>query len=106
MHQKHTIYPLGSKYKLPRSARSREQMRLLGHATLKQGCEIQCEAQLSKEHKWLSDESTDKHCVQRDSQKAFQFTGLHHLPWIYCSNTNCTMGLCQKWGYLYQILYY
>ncbi len=24
--------------------------------------------------------------MQRDSQKAFQCTHLHYLPWIYCSN--------------------
>ncbi len=42
----------------------------------------------------------EKHCVQRDSQKAFQSTHLHYLPWIYCnvSNTHCTMVLWQKCG--------
>ncbi len=38
-----TIYPLGSKFKVPRGASSLEQMRLLGHASTKQRCEIQCE---------------------------------------------------------------
>ncbi len=38
--------------------------------------------------------------MQRDSQKAFQSTHLHYLPWIYCnvSNTRCTMVLWQKCG--------
>ncbi len=39
----------------------------------------------------------EKYCVQRDSQKAFQSTHRHYLPWIYCSNTQCTMVLWQKW---------
>ncbi len=38
-----TVYPLGSKFKVPRGASSLEQMRLLGHASTKQRCEIQCE---------------------------------------------------------------
>ncbi len=40
----------------------------------------------------------EKHCVQLDSQKAFQSTRRHYLPWIYCSNTHCTMLLWQKCG--------
>ncbi len=36
--------------------------------------------------------------MQRDSQKAFQSTHRHYLPWIYCSNTHCTMVLWQKCG--------
>ncbi len=40
----------------------------------------------------------EKHCVQRDSQKAFKSAHLHYLPWIYCSNTHCTMVLLQKCG--------
>ncbi len=36
--------------------------------------------------------------MQRGSQKAFQSTYRHHLPWIYCSNTHCTMVLWQKCG--------
>ncbi len=44
-----------TKVKLPRSASSLEQMRL-GHASIKQRCEIQCEAlEFSDEHKWLRD---------------------------------------------------
>ncbi len=35
-------------------------------------------------------------CVQRDSQKDFQSVHHHYLPWIYCSNTHCTMVLWQK----------
>ncbi len=41
---KRTVYPLGSKFKVPRSTRSLEQMSLLGHTSTKQHCEIQCEA--------------------------------------------------------------
>ncbi len=40
----------------------------------------------------------EKHCVQRDSQKAFQYAHRHYLPWIYCSNIHCTMVLWQKCG--------
>ncbi len=38
--------------------------------------------------------------MQQDSQKAFQSTHLHYLPWIYCnvSNTHCIMVLWQKCG--------
>ncbi len=36
--------------------------------------------------------------MQRDSQKTFKSTRRHHLPWIYCSNTHCTMVLWQKCG--------
>ncbi len=36
--------------------------------------------------------------MQQDSQKAFPSTHRHHLPWIYCSNTHCTMVLWQKCG--------
>ncbi len=100
------VYPLGSKFKLPRGESSLEQMRLLGHANIKQRCEIQWEAlEFSEEHKWLCDSlkfkaKQEKHCVQRDSQKAFQSTHLHYLPWIYCnvSNSHCTMVLWQKCG--------
>ncbi len=43
------------KVKLPRGASSLEQMRL-GHASIKQSDEIQCEAlEFSDEHKWLRD---------------------------------------------------
>ncbi len=43
------------KVKLPRSASSLEQMRL-GHASIKQRCDIQCEAlAFTDEHKWLHD---------------------------------------------------
>ncbi len=49
-----TVYPLGSQFKLPCGASSLEQMRLLGHASTKQRCEIQCEAlEFSEKHKWL-----------------------------------------------------
>ncbi len=45
--------------KLPRGASTvswLEQMRLLGHASTKQRCEIQCEAlEFSDEQKWLRD---------------------------------------------------
>ncbi len=40
----------------------------------------------------------ERHCVQRDSQKTFQSAHRHYLPWIYCSNTHCTMVLWQKCG--------
>ncbi len=47
-----TVYRLGSKFKLPRGESSLEQMSLLGHASTKQRCEIQCEATaFSDEHK-------------------------------------------------------
>ncbi len=38
--------------------------------------------------------------MQRDSQKAFQSTHRHYLPWIYCnvSNTHCTVVLWLKCG--------
>ncbi len=49
-----TVYPLGSKFKLPRGASSLEQMSLLGHTSTKQRCEIQCEAiAFSDEHMTL-----------------------------------------------------
>ncbi len=50
----------------------------LGHANIKQRCEIQWEAlEFSDEHKWLCDSlkfkaKQEKHFVQRDSRKAFQ----------------------------------
>ncbi len=51
-HTPQTVYPLGSKFKLPRGESSLEQMCLLGHACTKQRCEIQCEAiAFSDEHK-------------------------------------------------------
>ncbi len=70
----------------------------------------------------LAKAKQEKHCVQPDSQKAFQSTHHHHLPWIYCSKTHCSMVLWQKCGiftfnfitgvmvynynmYLYYILY-
>ncbi len=40
----------------------------------------------------------EKHCVQRDSQKAFKSAHHYYLPWIYCSNTHCIMVLWQKCG--------
>ncbi len=48
-----TVYPFGSKFKVPaRVARADA----LGHASIKQHCEIQCEAlEFSDEHKWLGD---------------------------------------------------
>ncbi len=105
-HATRTIYTLGSQFKLPRSESSQEQMRLLGHTNIKQQREIQWEVlEFSEEQKWLCDNLTfkakqEKHCVQRDSQKAFQSTHRHYLPWIYCndSNTHCTMVLWQKCG--------
>ncbi len=74
------------------------------HVSIKQRCEIQCEAlEFSEEHKRLCGSlkfkaKQEKHCVQPDSQKAFQSTHCHHLPWIYCSNTHCTMVLWHKCG--------
>ncbi len=51
-----TVYPLRSQFKLPCGASSLEQMRLRGHASTKQRCEIQCEAlEFSEKHKWLCD---------------------------------------------------
>ncbi len=46
-----TVYPLRSKFKVPCGASSLEQMRLLSHASIKQRCEVQCEAlEFSGEH--------------------------------------------------------
>ncbi len=53
-------------------------MRLLGRVNTEQRCEIQ-----SVWNAWIQAEQ-EKHCVQRDSQKASQSTHLHYLPWIYC----------------------
>ncbi len=51
-----TVYPLGSKFKLPGSESSLEQNALLSHASTKQSGEIQCEAlEFSDEHKCLYD---------------------------------------------------
>ncbi len=50
---KMTVYPFGSKFKVPRGASSLEQMRLLGHASTKQHCEIQCEARIQ----WWTNDS-------------------------------------------------
>ncbi len=50
-------------------------------------------------------QTAEKHCVQRYSQKAFQSTNRHRLPWIY------TVALTAPWycdrnvGYLYHIYY-
>ncbi len=72
-----TVYPLGSQFKLPRGTSSLEQMRLLGHVNTKQRCEIQ-----SVWNAWIqrrTQAEQEKHCVQRDSQKAFQSTHRHYL---------------------------
>ncbi len=67
----HTVYPLRSQFKLLRGASSLEQMRLLGHVNTKSvwNAWIQRRTQAEQE----------KHCVQRDSQKAFQSTHRHYL---------------------------
>ncbi len=50
-----TVYPLGSKFKLPGGASSLEDA-LLSHASTKQSGEIHCEAlEFSDEHKCLYD---------------------------------------------------
>ncbi len=66
-----TVYPLRSQFKLLRGASSLEQMRLLGHVNTKSvwNAWIQRRTQAEQE----------KHCVQRDSQKAFQSTHRHYL---------------------------
>ncbi len=97
-----TVYPLGSQFKLPRGTSSMEQMHLPGHMNTKQRCEIQWEVlEFSKVHKWLCDSlkpNRRTRCVQRKSQKAFQSTHFHYLPWIYCnvSNPHCTMVYCGR----------
>ncbi len=92
-----TVYLLGSQFKLPCGTSSLEQMRLLGHANTKQRCEIQLEW-----NAWIQRTlaEQEKHCLQRDSQKAFQSTHRHYLAWIYCNvnNTHCAMLLWQKCG--------
>ncbi len=53
---------------------------------------ILCGAALSRTHlMW-------EHKPNSLSQKAFQNAHRHYLPWIYCSNTHCTMVLWQKCG--------
>ncbi len=84
--------PKESQFKLSRGTSSIEQMRLLGRVNTEQRCEIQ-----SVWNAWIQAEQ-EKHCVQRDSQKASQSTHLHYLPWIYCGNTHCTMVLWQICG--------
>ncbi len=74
-----------------------------GHANTKQCCEIQClnsvmNTNYSVIHTSLK--PNRRNTVQRDSQKAFQSTRRHNLPWIYCSNIHCTMFLWQKFGIL------
>ncbi len=39
------------------------------------------------------------------SQKTFQSTIRNHLLWIYCSNNNYTMVLCQKWDIRIEFYY-
>ncbi len=56
--------------------------------------------------RWNKTDKCEKHCAQLNSQKAFQFTNCHHLPWIYCSNTNCTIVFWQKCGIFIPKLYY
>ncbi len=56
--------------------------------------------------RWNKTDKCEKHCAQLYSQKAFQFTNCHHLPWIYCSNTNCTIVFWQKCGIFIPKLYY
>ncbi len=90
-------------FKLPRGASSLEQMRLLGHVNTKQHCEIE-----SVWNSWIQrrTQAQEKHCVQRDSQKTVQSAHLHYLPWIYCSNTHCTMVLWQKMWDIHIEFYY
>ncbi len=68
----------------------------------KQLCEIHCEVtEFSEEHKLFSDETAmtkQKTHGAQCSQKTFQSTIRNHLLWIYCSNNNYTMVLCQKCG--------
>ncbi len=46
-HATRTVYLLGSQFKLPHGASSLDQMLLLGHANIKQCCEIQWEKRLN-----------------------------------------------------------
>ncbi len=70
-----TVYPLGSKFKLPRGASLLEQMRLLGHANIKQRSSEKCLNSAKNTNDSLKFKAKqEKHCVQRDSQKAFQST--------------------------------
>ncbi len=84
-HVSQTVYLLGSQFKLPLGASLLEQMHFLGHVNIKLRCEIQ-----SVWNDWTLAEQ-EKH-----SKKAFQSAHRHYLPWIYCSNTHCTMILWQK----------
>ncbi len=107
-----TVYPLGSKFKMAAQHELLTRADVFTHwwdrhVSTKQSCEIQCEElAFSEQHKWLSDfkagwnsaDKQEKYCVQWYSQKAFQSTSRHHLPWIYCSNTNRAMVLCQTCG--------
>ncbi len=74
-----------------------------GHANTKQCCEIQCLNSVMNTNDSViqtSLKANRRNTVQRDSQKAFQSTRRHNLPWIYCSNIHCTMFLWQKFGIL------
>ncbi len=64
-----------------------------------QRCEIQ-----SVWNAWIQQRTQveqEKHRVQRDSQKPFDSAHRYYLPWIYCSNTHCTMVLWQKMWYFH-----
>ncbi len=47
-----------------------------------------------------------RNTVRNDSQKDFQSTNRHHLPWLYCSNTNCTHGIVAEMWDIHIELYY
>ncbi len=94
----------GSQFKLPCGASLLERMRFLGQVNTKQCCEIQSMWNAWIQRRTLAEQ--EKHCVQRDSQKAFQSTQRHYLPWIYCSNTHCTMVLWKEMWDIHIELYY
>ncbi len=66
--------------------------------TLMSYTDILCSAALSRTRLMWEHKPNMRNTVQRDSQKAFQYAHRHYLPWIYCSDTHCTMVLWQKCG--------
>ncbi len=96
-----TIYPLGSQFKLPRSASSLEQMRLLADEAVTQTRAVRSSAWIRRWTQMTVIQTNlnpnRRNTVQRESQKAFQFTH-RHLPCIYCSDIHCTTVLWQKSG--------
>ncbi len=87
-----TVYPLGSQFKQPRGASSREQMRLLGHVNTKAALWDPVS------EKRLNTSRTGETLSATRPSEDFSICTSPLFIMIYCSNTHCSMVLWQKCG--------